>query len=170
LKHVIAIAFLVIVTWDVVEGGLAHASSPTPDHFYLVGQVAIAGVIVLMALVFGVKTHIAKKPLLRNYCLVILLCAIAAGLIPFLTHQQRITETKANLEQAYDKLATQGPPFPPNVDLELRTKNRLLSHGYSVSPDRQRFELFYHVASDSFVLSFPKREWQVRGFNYEGPD
>lgn len=85
--------------------------------------------------------------------------------------KQRIAMTKQTLEDTYKRLSLQIGQFPKHTlgpAFDGWNNPDLLSHGYWRSEDGQRFEIFYHVRSDSYVMRFPEGKWQWCGFGYNG--
>jgi len=81
--------------------------------------------------------------------------------------------TEKALEDAYDRLARRLDHLPERLTRDVFPEwrdNHLVSHGYWRDQAVGTFELYYHWGSDSYVLRYPKKEWQWRNDGYTGPE
>ena len=121
-------------------------------------------------LVFLVAIGMACQASFRKPALITAVLAVVVGATPLVMESYRIAVTRDHLAVVFDVLSNGGPPFPKTLEPPLKLDSMLdISHGYWVSRDQQKFEVYYHVSSDSCAMAYPRREWEWRRNKYSGP-
>ncbi len=156
-------AFLVFV-------GVSHSSGTIHDRSYLLcnglSGSAVAGIAVITAMV----ASLLKKRLVASYSGLVALLSGLVAFVPGATENHRVAFTKEKLSDIYSSTAQRGSPFPDRYDFSSVPDSELLiSSGYWVSDDHLKFEVYYHIGSDSYTMAYPNQNWQWRGYGYAGP-
>ncbi len=160
-------ALLVMISAYFLYRGLQHTSSVGQDQVYVLGNF-LCGIFVSLS-VAGVA-FVKRRQGISINSLTAALLAFVVAIGPMAVSSLRIRVTAAHLTTIYNGLSEKGSPFPPTIDDPANHSPLLISHGYWVSDDRNRFEVYYHVGSDSYTMASPKSQWEWRDNRYDGPD
>ena len=154
-----------------VTAGARQTSSSIHDHLFALVQGFVCVLLSVLAGLASVVLWLAKRRGGAKQALLVMVLAFMAGFLPWLIQGHRISLTEDHLASVYAKLAAKGPPFPLREESGIDPlPSGHISCGYWVSPDRARFEVFYHVSSNSYTMAYPEAGWVWRDFHYQGPD
>jgi hypothetical protein len=170
-KPVVISFGMLLLTGVLIALALQHTSATISDKMYLLLNEAFAAVALFLIALLAFVAYRLKWRSILNYSLLAALCAVLVVIIPSTICSRRISRTETELADLYSRLTHQGPPFPSREEAvaSINDADSLISHGYWVASDRSTFEVYYHIASDSYTMAYPVGRWEWRGNKYQGP-